>query len=305
MEENQAPGPPRVSAVVLSYNTAASLRRCLSALEASSIREQMEIIVVDAASQDESPRLDAEFPNVAFQRMPRNFGATKALNIGARTALGEQIFFIAPEVEVDKDTAVRLAAHLEANAEIAAVCPALFTPDGRPAHELHKLPTPDLLKRAWHDPEALPDIEPDLSDGPVSVQFPSRAALMVRKFNLRSINYLDEKYGQFWADADLSYQILKAGKKIFLIPDARAIVHPGEDLDFSSSARALLDVDRATGASRYASKYFGFMSGLGITIGAALHSMGQMLAFRDPGFQASRLIGILSRKKVDGTQTSL
>jgi GT2 family glycosyltransferase len=129
MEENQAPGPPRVSAVVLSYNTAASLRRCLAALEASSIREQMEIIVVDAASQDESPRLDTEFPNVAFQRMPRNFGATKALNIGARTALGEQIFFIAPEVEVDKDTAVRLAAHLEANAEIAAVCPALFRPD--------------------------------------------------------------------------------------------------------------------------------------------------------------------------------
>jgi len=101
------------------------------------------------------------------------------------------------------------------------------------------------------------------------------------------------------------YTTMPAGKKIFLIPDARAIVHPVEDLEFSSSARALLDVDRATGASRYASKYFGFMSGLGITIGAALHSMGQMLAFRDPGFQVSRLIGILSRKKVDGTQTSL
>src|SRR6516225_7308026 len=135
MEENQAPGPPRVSAVVLSYNTAASLRRCLSALEASSIREQMEIIVVDAASQDESPRLDAEFPNVAFQRMPRNFGATKALNIGARTALGDQIFFVAPEVEVERDTVAKLAAKLETDNDAAAVCPALFAPDGQPAHE--------------------------------------------------------------------------------------------------------------------------------------------------------------------------
>ncbi len=297
MEENQAPGPPRVSAVVLSYNTAASLRRCLSALEASSIREQMEIIVVDAASQDESPRLDTEFPNVAFQRMPRNFGATKALNIGARTALGEQIFFVAPEVEVERDTAAKLAAQLEADPETAAVCPALFTPEGQPAHELHKLPTPALLSRAWHDPDALPDVDPDLSDGPVSVQFPSRAALMVRKFNLRSINYFDEKYGQFWADADLCFQILKAGKKIFLIPDARAIVHPAEELPFSSSAIALLDADRATGASRYASKYFGFLSGLKITLGAALYSAGRL--------QASRFIGILGHKKVDGTQTSL
>jgi GT2 family glycosyltransferase len=305
MEENQAPAPPRVSAVVLSYNVADSLRRCLSALEASSIREQMEIVVVDAASQDESPRLDTEFPNVAFQRMPRNFGATKALNIGARTALGEQIFFVAPEVEVERDTVAKLAAHLESNSDTAAVCPALFTPEGQPAHELHKLPTPGLLKRAWHDPDALAGVEPDMSDGPVSVQCPSRAALMVRKFNLRSINYLDEKYGQFWADADLCFQILKAGKKIFLIPEARAIVHPAEDLDFTSSARALLSADRATGASRYASKYFGFMSGLGITAGAALHSAGQLFAFREPGFQASRLMGILSRKKVDGTQASL
>ena len=87
--------------------------------------------------------------------------------------------FIAPEVEVEKDTVVRLAAHLEANAEIAAVCPALFTPDGRPAHELHKLPTPDLLKRAgttrrapgyrarseqWSGQRAVP--EPCRSHGP-------------------------------------------------------------------------------------------------------------------------------------------
>jgi GT2 family glycosyltransferase len=128
---------------------------------------------------------------------------------------------------------------------------------------------------------------------------------MVRKFNLRGINYLDEKFGQFWADADLCFQILKAGKKIFLIPDARAIVHPAEQLYFSSSGRALLDADRATGASRFASKYFGFAAGLKITAGAALYTAGQMFMFRDPGFQASRLIGIVSRKKVDGTQASL
>jgi GT2 family glycosyltransferase len=305
MEETQAPSPPKVSAVILSYNTAASLRRCLTALESSSIREQMEIIVVDAASQDESPRLDAEFPNVAFQRMPRNFGATKALNIGARTALGDHIFFIAPEVQVERDTVAKLVARLESDGDAAAVCPALFTAAGVPAHELHQLPTPDLLSRAWHDPDALPAVEPDLSDGPVNVQYPSRAALMARKFNLRGINYLDEKFGQFWADADLCYQILRAGKKIVLLPGARAIVHPAEELEFSPSARALLDADRASGAARYVSKYFGAMAGLKLTIGAVLYSLGQVFTFRDLGFQLSRLTGILSKQKVDGTQASL
>jgi len=102
----------------------------------------MEIIVVDAASQDESPRLDTEFPNVAFQRMPRNFGATKALNIGARTALGEQIFFIAPEVEAERDTVAKLAAQLEANAETAAVCRPCSRPKDSPRTSFTNSPRP-------------------------------------------------------------------------------------------------------------------------------------------------------------------
>src|SRR5512138_2166037 len=124
MEETQAPAVPKISAIILSYNSAPALRRCLAALEASTARAQMEIIVVDAGSQDESPHLDTEFPEVTFQRMPRNFGATKALNIGARTAAGEYIFYVATEAEVQPDTAAKLAHHLDSDESAAAVCPA-------------------------------------------------------------------------------------------------------------------------------------------------------------------------------------
>ena len=95
MEETSSqssPTPPKISALILSYNDAAGLRRCLSALEASSARPQMEIIVMDSGSTDGSATLDSEFPQAKFLRLERNFGATRALNIAARTAVGEYLF---------------------------------------------------------------------------------------------------------------------------------------------------------------------------------------------------------------------
>ena len=87
MQETQT--PPRVSVLVVSYNHAAALRRCLEALERSEERERIEILVVDNGSSDESVQVIAAFPSVTPLHLPRNFGFTKALNIGMRTAKAE------------------------------------------------------------------------------------------------------------------------------------------------------------------------------------------------------------------------
>src|SRR5579863_4589495 len=98
--------PPaiRVTALVFSYDSAPALRRCLTALEGSNDRASIEILVVDCGSHDESPQLDSEFPQVTILRLPRYFGRTKALNIGTRTAAGDYLFLLTPEVEVMPDT---------------------------------------------------------------------------------------------------------------------------------------------------------------------------------------------------------
>src|SRR5579863_2709655 len=101
--EEPAPAP-KVTALIFSYDSAPALRRCLAALEGSKDREAIEILVVDCGSHDESPQLDTEFSGVTILRLPRYFGRTKALNIGTRTAAGEYLFFLTPQVEVMPDT---------------------------------------------------------------------------------------------------------------------------------------------------------------------------------------------------------
>jgi hypothetical protein len=101
--------PPRVSVVVVSRNRAALLRRCLESLEKSEARETLQIVVVDNGSSDGCALLDTDFPQAQFIRLPKNFGLTKAMNLGWRAADAEYVFFLHDDTEVEPGAAIRLA----------------------------------------------------------------------------------------------------------------------------------------------------------------------------------------------------
>jgi GT2 family glycosyltransferase len=308
-----APGEPQppqllVSALVVSYNCADALRRCLNALEKSSERERLEIIVVDNGSRDESPRLDSEFPNATFLRLPRNFGFVKALNIAMRSAKTEFLFVVDPRTEVLPGTAMALAEMLEANENAAAVAPLLATPEGGPAPQLYQLPDAATVGAAAKEGRFRPAAPPPSPDEePVPVEFADLSALMVRTWFVKGLRYIDERYAHFWAGAEIAAQIRRAGKKILLCPAIRAVWHNEEPYPpgMPNSARALLAANWSLGAATYAAKHFGFAAGLKVRIAAALGALGATLSFRDPGYQFSRFMYLVSGQKIDGTQSSL
>jgi GT2 family glycosyltransferase len=137
----EEPLGPRVSAILVALNQIEALRRAVAALDLSTDRERLEILVVDLGSQDGSPQLDSEFPSIVTLRLPHNFGATKAMNIGTRTAKADLVFYLSPDVEVAPDTVQKLADKLEEDSEAAAVCPLLVDQEGKPASRVYKLPT--------------------------------------------------------------------------------------------------------------------------------------------------------------------
>ena len=274
----------RVSAVVVSHNSATALRTCLQALERSQDRQQLEILVVDCGSRDESPHLDADFPNAQFLRLPRHFGFTKARN-----------------------TISTLAAHLESDADAAAVCPFLFDPAGQPIAGLYDLPTPRTISRAWRQ-DCFGEPRTVLAGGsPIDVEHAPIAALMVRTYFIKGINYLDQRFPHSWADTDLCFQIWRASKKIRLLPEARAVWYRDKNAvrSLESGARALLSSDYALGAAAFTAKYSGLLAGtrarLGLLWNALGRALGAFLRDRDVGNNFSRLSDLLSGRRLDGT----
>ncbi len=273
----QPPAPPRVSVVVVSRNRVERLRACLESLEKSAGREKLQLIVVDNGSTDGSAQLDAEFPHVQFSRLPKNFGLTKAMNIGWRASAAEYIFFLHEDTEVEPDAIERLADVLDATPEASAVCPLLVDAEGRPAPQIGNLP-PD---GQWRPAQAA-------GEEPQAVLYPRGAALMVRAFVIKSTRQIDEHYGQFGADADLAALIRRAGRKILLVPQAR-VRHHGGDRD-SAMLRADFRLARAT----YLGKHHGFAAGLQARLGAIVGPLG--------GFRFGELKYTISGQKIDGKQ---
>jgi GT2 family glycosyltransferase len=287
MEETLAPqiqpDPPRVTVIVITRNQARALRRCLEALHQSTILDQIEIIVVDNASTDGSNVIQDDFEKITYLKLPKNFGWTKAANIALRSSLAEAILFLDPRVELAPDSIAVMAAEVSEESNAAAVSALLLTPEGDPARVMRKLPTPDDLRPQLAVLASIPT-------EPTPVSFPGVFALLIRKAFLKGMNFLDERYGELWADAEIAAQVKRADRKILLLPGARGIFHEADSPPPLPSA--LLEADFEQGAATFLAKHCG--GGMGRRVTAALGALATL--------KIGLFSNLLSGQKIDGSQ---
>ena len=88
---------PKVSVIVPVYNSEQELRDCLDSL-VEQTEKDIEIIVIDDGSTDNSPDIEAEYqkkyPNVKVYRNERNLGQSETRNRGIELAEGDYIAFL-------------------------------------------------------------------------------------------------------------------------------------------------------------------------------------------------------------------
>ena len=263
--------------MVVSRNRIDLLRRCLLSVEKSNGRDRLQVIVVDNASSDGSAHLDDDFPRDQFVRLPKNFGLTKALNLGWRAAEADYVLFLHDDTELEPDVIELLADVLDATPDAAAVVPLLVDAEGMPAPQLGQLPPDGAYQPA----------QPDGKE-PFAVGYPRGAAVMVRAFVLKSVRQIDERFGQFGSDADLAAQIRRGGKKILLAPRAR-VRHQG-----STGSDTQRRADFLLGRAVFLGKYQGFGAGLKARLATVFEPF---LALR-----WGELRYTLGGQKIDGTQ---
>jgi GT2 family glycosyltransferase len=279
---------PKIAAIIIAHNQAAELRRAIAALERSQQREQLEILVVDCASDDSTAEVAEEFPGITMQRLPENFGATKALNIATRTARAEYLFLLSPDVEVAPDTVARLAEKLDADTGVTGACPLLIDGEGKPVMRMRPYPDRESLVevRGGGEPGWIAIPDEALTQERFAMLYPGREALLVRKQFVAGMNYFDERFGEYWADADLAIKIRKAGRKLEMYPAIRATWHGPAAAPSGTIHRS----DRILGAAALLSKHEGFLAGFGLRVAAMF---GALMRFDFP-----LLTGLASGKKV-------
>ena len=261
--------------VIVSFNRADQLRKSLEALGG-----EHQILVVDNGSRDATPSLEAEFPSARFIRLPKNFGLTKALNIGVRAADGEYILLLHDDAVVTGAAVASLADFLENRQDAGAVCPLLVDESGARTAQVRSLPTPSM-------PD--PPLRQADGDGEVTSECVSGAAILFRSFFLRALRQIDERYGNYGSDIEMCAQVRRSSRKLVILTDVKAVHSPSA----SPMKPSALAGDRAVGTAVFLGKHHGLVSGMLYRIKAGLPAV---LTFR---FAVAA--GAFSGAKIDGT----
>jgi glycosyltransferase involved in cell wall biosynthesis len=109
---------PKLSVIISSLNGEVGIARCIRALAAQTIRSQLEIIVSDDGSTDDTSEV-ARADGAVVVRSPTNRGVSAARNSGVHAASAPIVAFIDDDCEPESQWAEQLVAAYDA--DVAAV----------------------------------------------------------------------------------------------------------------------------------------------------------------------------------------
>lgn len=245
---------PRISVIIVSYNTADLLRDCLASLARQP--ERLEIVVVDNASSDDSVGMvKREFPHVVLIKNQQNRGFAAANNQGFAEATGQYILMLNSDCEIPEtngeSTLSALVRTLETQPDVGVVAPRLQNGDGTVQQSA-----------TWSEPTLLTEFyEYTLLNRILYKLFPSRrypgkrllshqelgtshdvadllgACLLFRASLLETVGTLDERFFLFLEETDFNRRVRATGLSLRYQPETTVIHHWGSSVDQAGTLR--------------------------------------------------------------------
>lgn len=213
-----SPRAPRARVIVVSYNSADYVNRCLSHLRAQTVGD-FEAVVVDNASADAERIRLPDDPRFSLVRLSENVGFAAANNLGARGTAAPWIVTLNPDAFAEPGWLEALLAAADAHPDAA-----MFGSTQLVAEE------PGLLDGAgdrysiyglfWRAANGRPALPPYPSQ---EVFGPCAAAAMYRRDLFEEAGGFDERFFCYCEDVDLAFRIRLLGGRCLQVGEA--VVH--------------------------------------------------------------------------------
>jgi N-acetylglucosaminyl-diphospho-decaprenol L-rhamnosyltransferase len=233
-----------VSILIVNWNSKDLLRQCLKSIRRECGDLKPQIVVVDGGSFDGcAEMLAAEFPEVEFVQSPDNVGFGRANNLGLARVTGEAVWILNPDTELRTGSLQTLLREFERRADAGIVSPRLLNTDLTLQNSVHALPKPvrqaldsEFLRRLlspfglWAPPRdfAPPDT--------VAVEAVGGTAILMRTKTFRSVGGFTPAYFMYAEDMDLCFKVLRAGLRIYHVPNAEVVHHGGASASAQGSS---------------------------------------------------------------------
>jgi GT2 family glycosyltransferase len=203
-----------VSVIVLNYNGASWLKRCIASIQAQTLFSCLEVIVADNLSTDGSDRIGAElvagWPNGAFIQHGRNLGYCRGNNEAAAGARGDFLFFLNNDAWLEPHCLETLVRETQ-KAGASASCPLILNYDddtfqslGAFGFDLFGLAT---CRRACANTR--------------EVLMPEGCAYLIERKLFEELGGFDSQFFMYVDEFDLSWRVWVTGHRAVAVPLAK------------------------------------------------------------------------------------
>jgi GT2 family glycosyltransferase len=219
---------PRLSIVIVTYNSATDLPACLESLTRQAPKVDHEIVIVDNASPDGTAAFARErWPGVRVLDAGGNVGFARANNVGIRATFGELVLLLNPDTVATPGAIDTLVARLDGRPDAAVAGPRLVDGEGRAELSFGRMISPlaELRQKVLVNGHAaraaiISSYVERLTRRPREVDWVSGACLLVRRADAEAVGLLDERYFMYAEDVDFCAAIRARGRKVLFTPDA-------------------------------------------------------------------------------------
>jgi GT2 family glycosyltransferase len=236
---------PRLSIVIVTYNSQRDLEACLGSLTGPHAPAvDHEIVVVDNASTDGTPAyLRERWPGVRLIEAGANRGFAAANNIGIRQTFGELVLLLNPDTIAGVEAIDGLVHVLDTRADVAVAGPRITDRQGRAELSFGRMISPlaelrqKLLvagnQRGW--PGIAAWVE-RMTQTAQDVDWVSGACLLIRRADLEAAGLLDERFFMYTEDVDLCAAVRARGRRVVFEPGAQILHLRGRSRATAASA---------------------------------------------------------------------
>lgn len=222
----------KLSVIVVNWNMAKLLGRCLDSLFSQDLPAAFEVIVVDNASSDRSVEMvRREFPLVTLMVSPENLGFTRANNRAIERASGEYVLLLNPDTTIlGTHTVMDWLSFMDKHQDAGASGCKLVFPDG--THQVGDAGFRPTLASVASYALFLSRISPFFKgvylnyhrlDAPCEVDWVCGADLLVRRSIIVDTGLMDEDIFMYADDVEWGCRIRSSGRKIYYLPSLKII----------------------------------------------------------------------------------
>ena len=218
---------PRVSALVLTSDQPALLRRCMEGLLRRTDYSALEIVLVDNGSVDpDALALLSNYradPRVVLVEAPGPFNWGRFTNMAAAHATGEILLLLNNDVDVlHSDWLSEIVGHVQQR-DVGVVGAKLIYPDGNIQHAGLALNAHGLPYHIWRDADgASPGYGNQLCTVR-TVTAVTGGCLAVRRAVREEVGGIEDAYGSYFSDVDFCMKVADLGYDVLWTPYARLI----------------------------------------------------------------------------------